>query len=88
MALLRSSRVRESFDALTASQVVEPGDVPVAGVIGVDGVLYTDEFFVTREVAMSVPAYKRAWTLVTASLSQMPLGLYRESTRLATPPFL
>lgn len=88
MAFLRSTRVRESFDALTASQVVEPGDTPVAGVLGVDGTLYTDEFFVTREVAMSVPAYKRAWTLITASLSQMPLGLYRESSRLATPPFL
>lgn len=89
MALLRSTRVRESFDAITASQVVD-GDRPASGVISVDGVLYTDHVIATADVAHQVPAYRRARSLIASSLSQLPVHQYRISTgeRGSSVPFL
>ena len=79
MAFLRSTRVRESFDALTASQVIE--HEPAAGAwLSPAGELFTDELFLTAEMAQGVPAYRRARTLISSSLAQMPLRRYLDST--------
>ena len=91
MALLRSTRIRESFDAITAADApVVDGDRPATGVISVNGVLYPEELFVTTKVAHAVPAYKRARTLITSSLAQMPLEQYKARTGERGPsvPFL
>lgn len=82
MAFLRSSRVRESFDALTASQVIE--HEPAQGAyLTPSGHLFTDELFLTPEIAMAVPAYRRARTLISSSLSQMPIHRYLDATGAA-----
>ena len=88
MPFLRSSRVRDSFETVTASTVVEQ-DTPRAGYITRDGILYTDELFVTPEVASAVPAYRRARSLITSSLSQMTLRQYRQTGEsVPSIPFL
>lgn len=81
--------MRENFDALTASQVIE-NDAPPSAALLPSGQLYTEELFVTTEIAMGVPAYKRAKTLIASSISQMPAYQYKDTTgeKLPSLPIL
>ena len=90
MAWLRSSRVLETHDRLTAASDVVVGDDPRAAFITTNGVLHTDELWVTSEVAQAVPAYRRARTLITSQLSQLGLRQIRTRTGEVLPsiPFL
>lgn len=89
MAWLRSSRTLDAFDRLTAAEVVEP-DVDRPAYITTDGKLITDELWVTSDFAQQVPAYRRARTLITGQLGQLPLRQHRTRTgdRVPTIPFL
>ena len=81
--------MRENVAALTASQVIENDERPSA-VLLPTGQLYTEELFVTAEVAASVPAYRRARSLIASSISMMAAHQYRISTgeRLPSLPIL
>lgn len=91
MAWLRSSRTLDAYDRLTAAdEVIEKPQGTSPGYLMPNGVLITDELWLTTEVAQQVPAYRRARVLMTGQLGQLPLRQYRRQTgeRLPTIPFL
>ena len=89
MALFRATRARDNFDTVTASQVVESDSVERAAALLGNGQLFTEELFVTSAIAMTVPAYRRARTIISSSLAQMPLHQYRANgEKLPSIPIL
>lgn len=89
MAWLRSSKTLDALDRLTAAEVIDP-DVDRPAYLTVDGRLVTDELWVSSDFAQQVPAYRRARTLLTGQLSQLPLRQHRivGGERVPTIPFL
>lgn len=94
MAFLRSTRVREEATRvrLEAAATVDTGDEPSMGSVGITpaGELYMiEELYVTRPVAMAVPAYRRARTLIASTLAQLPIDqLAPDGARIPSIPFL
>jgi hypothetical protein len=91
---MRSTRVREEAARvrLEAAATVDTGHEPSMGSVGITpaGELYMiEELYVTRPVAMAVPSYRRARTLIASTLAQLALEqLAPDGSRLPSIPFL
>ena len=94
VGIFRADRVRDAFELTAAAVTVEPPDTPTSalGNIGMagDGSLYMiEDLMVTRAVAMSVPAYRRAKVLVASTLATLRLDQYdANGNRVPSIPFL